>query len=1074
MITEDQLEQQCLDWFKELGYQYQNGYDIAPDGDTPERENYQQVTLQARLVSALETLNPNVPSDTLIEVAKTVATPQTPVLIKNNKLFHQYLIEGVPVEYSVMEQEQWVTKHTHVRLIDFDNRENNEFLVVNQFTITGTKVNRRPDVIVFINGLPMAVIELKNPADDHADIWNAYNQIQTYKEEIADLFVFNEALVISDGWTARVGSLTANKERFLPWKTIESEDDKPLLEFQLETMVRGFFKPDLLLDYIRYFVLFENDGDKVIKKIAGYHQFHAVRAAVKATVIAATTSDQVTEPRANYANTVVPGSKKAGVVWHTQGSGKSISMVCYASKLLQQPEMNNPTLVVVTDRNDLDGQLFNTFTMAQETLKQIPQQAEDRDSLRDLLLNRQSGGIIFTTVQKFALLDEEMVHPVLSERSNIVVVSDEAHRSQYGNKARLVDVKDENGNVIDQRYVYGYSKYMRDALPNAAFIGFTGTPISMDDKDTRGVFGDYVSIYDIQDAVDDGATVPIYYESRLAKLDINQDEIEALNDQVEEEIGEDEETASREKIKSHWSALEKLVGAEPRIQQVAKDLVEHFTTRCETFPGKAMIVAMSREICVDLYDAIVAIKPEWHSDDPNKGAIKIIMTGSAADKAKMQPHIHDKKTKKLFEKRYKDTDDELQLVIVRDMWLTGFDAPCCHTMYIDKPMKGHNLMQAIARVNRVFKDKPGGLVVDYIGIANELKNALKTYTNSQGKGKPTVDTAEAFAVFMEKIDVIRGMFATPVDGDIFNYRPDFETKPLQLLPGAVNHISGLSHRNSKGEECRDGKRRFLDVMAALMKAFSLCNTLDEVDGYKSEIAFYGAIKTAFLKHSTVDKKRSDELRNSALRQILNNAIVADGVDDIFKTVGLDKPNIGLLSPEFLEDVANMKEKNLAVELLEKLLRDEVKARMKNDVVQEKKYSERIMESLRKYHNRSIETAQVIEELIRWAKEMQADADMMAKLNLSPDEIAFYRALIANEASVRTLGDDNLRQLAIELTHQLRQSATVDWQKRESVRARMRNLVRRLLRRWKYPPDAAEEAIKLVLDQAEVLADGWYK
>ncbi|RZP59061.1 type I restriction endonuclease subunit R [Vibrio vulnificus] len=1074
MITEDQLEQQCLDWFKELGYQYQNGYDIAPDGDTPERENYQQVTLQARLVSALETLNPNVPSDTLIEVAKTVATPQTPVLIKNNKLFHQYLIEGVPVEYSVMEQEQWVTKHTHVRLIDFENRENNEFLVVNQFTITGTKVKRRPDVIVFINGLPLAVIELKNPADDHADIWNAYNQIQTYKEEIADLFVFNEALVISDGWTARVGSLTANKERFLPWKTIEDEDDKPLLEFQLETMVRGFFKPELLLDYIRYFVLFENDSDKIIKKIAGYHQFHAVRAAVKATVTAATTSDQITEPRANYANTVVPGSKKAGVVWHTQGSGKSISMVCYASKLLQQPEMNNPTLVVVTDRNDLDGQLFNTFTMAQETLKQIPQQAEDRDSLRDLLLNRQSGGIIFTTVQKFALLDEEMVHPVLSERSNIVVVSDEAHRSQYGNKARLVDVKDENGNVIDQRYVYGYSKYMRDALPNAAFIGFTGTPISMDDKDTRGVFGDYVSIYDIQDAVDDGATVPIYYESRLAKLDINQDEIEALNDQVEEEIGEDEETASREKIKSHWSALEKLVGAEPRIQQVAKDLVEHFTTRCETFPGKAMIVAMSREICVDLYDAIVAIKPEWHSDDPNKGAIKIIMTGSAADKAKMQPHIHDKKTKRLFEKRYKDTDDELQLVIVRDMWLTGFDAPCCHTMYIDKPMKGHNLMQAIARVNRVFKDKPGGLVVDYIGIANELKNALKTYTNSQGKGKPTVDTAEAFAVFMEKIDVIRGMFATPVDGDIFNYRPDFETKPLQLLPGAVNHISGLSHRNSKGEECRDGKRRFLDVMAALMKAFSLCNTLDEVDGYKSEIAFYGAIKTAFLKHSTVDKKRSDELRNSALRQILNNAIVADGVDDIFKTVGLDKPNIGLLSEEFLEDVKNMKEKNLAVELLEKLLRDEVKARMKNDVVQEKKYSERIMESLRKYHNRSIETAQVIEELIRWAKEMQADADMMAKLNLSPDEIAFYRALIANEASVRTLGDDNLRQLAIELTHQLRQSATVDWQKRESVRARMRNLVRRLLRRWKYPPDAAEEAIKLVLDQAEVLADGWYK
>ncbi|NOH69924.1 type I restriction endonuclease subunit R [Vibrio pectenicida] len=1087
MITEDQLEQQCLDWFKELGYQYQTGYNIAPDGPVhpatgvPERENYQQVTLQSRLMSALETLNPKVPSDTLIEVAKTVVMPPTPILIKNNQGFHQYLIEGVPVEYSVMEHDQWVTKHTHVRLIDFDDRENNQFLVVNQFTITGTKGNRRPDLVVFINGLPLAVIELKNPADDQADIWNAYNQIQTYKQEIADLFVFNAALVISDGWTARVGSLTASKERFLPWKTIAREDDKPLLEFQLETLVRGFFKPELLLDYIRYFVLFENDGDKITKKIAGYHQFHAVRAAVKATVIAATTPTNITEPRANYAETVVPGSKKAGVVWHTQGSGKSISMVCYASKLLQQPEMNNPTLVMVTDRNDLDGQLFNTFTMAQETLKQIPQQAEGRDALRDLLINRQSGGVIFTTVQKFALLDKEMAHPVLSERSNIVVVSDEAHRSQYGNKSRLVDVKDENGNVIDRRYVYGYSKYMRDALPNAAFIGFTGTPISKDDKDTRGVFGDYVSIYDIQDAVDDGATVPIYYESRLAKLDINQDEIQALNDQVEEEIGEDEETESREKIKSQWSALEKLVGAEPRIKQVAQDLVEHFTTRCETFPGKAMMVAMSREICVDLYNAIVAIKPEWHSDDPNKGAIKIVMTGSAADKAKMQPHIHDKKTKKLFEKRYKDTDDELQLVIVRDMWLTGFDAPCCHTMYIDKPMKGHNLMQAIARVNRVFKDKPGGLVVDYIGIANELKNALKTYTGSHGKGKPTVNTAEAFAVLMEKIDIIRGMFATPinnkadgsVDGDVFNYRPDFETKPLQLLPGAVNHISGLCHRNNKGELVRDGKRRFLDVMAALMKAYSLCNTLDEVDGYKNEIAFYGAIKTAFLKHSTVDTKRSDEQRNSALRQILNNAIVADGVDDIFKTVGLDKPNIGLLSEEFLEDVKNMKEKNLAVELLEKLLRDEVKARMKNDVVQEKKYSERIMESLRKYHNRSIETAQVIEELIQWAKEMQADAEMMDKLNLSTDEIAFYRALIVNEASVRTLGDDNLRQMAIELTHQLRKSATVDWQKRESVRARMRNLVRRLLRRWKYPPDAAEEAIKLVLEQAEVLADGWY-
>ncbi|MEZ8085966.1 type I restriction endonuclease subunit R [Vibrio sp. 1S139] len=1074
MITEDQLEQECIRWFTDQGYLYKNGYDIAPDGDDPERDDYHQVVLKQRLLNQLTIINPELPIEALNDVVNTVSSPDTPILIKNNRAFHKFVIEGVPVEYSAVEDGESKTKHTHAQLMDFTTPNNNEFLIVNQFTITGTKGNRRPDVVVFINGLPISVIELKNPADEHADIWNAFNQLQTYKDEISDLFIFNEALIVSDGWTARVGSLTANKERFLPWKTVATEDDRPLLEFQLETMVRGFFKQDLLLDYIRYFVLFETDNDKIIKKIAGYHQFHAVRAAVEATVRAANTSGHFLESTIPALEKIKQGSGKAGVVWHTQGSGKSISMVCYASKLLQQASMNNPTIVVVTDRNDLDGQLYNTFGMAQETLKQIPQQADDRDALRDLLLNRQSGGIIFTTIQKFALLDEETEHPRLSERSNIVVVSDEAHRSQYGNKSKMVEVKDKNGTVTGHKYVYGYSKYMRDALPNASFIGFTGTPIAMDDKDTRGVFGEYVSIYDIQDAVDDGATVPIYYESRLAKLDINQDEIEQLNDKVEDEIGEDEETADREKVKSEWATLEKLVGAEPRIEQVAKDLVEHFTTRTSTFPGKAMIVSMSREICVDLYNAIVAIKPEWHHPDTDKGAIKIVMTGSASDKEKMQPHIHDKKTKKLFEKRYKDTDDELQLVIVRDMWLTGFDAPCCHTMYIDKPMKGHNLMQAIARVNRVFKDKPGGLVVDYIGIANELKNALKTYTNSQGKGQPTVDTAEAFSVLMEKVDIIRGMFATPVDTKVFNYRPDFETDALRLLPGAVNHLSGLSHTDANGKQVRDGKRRFLDVMAALAKAYSLCSTMDETHGYKNEIAFYSAIKTAFIKHSTVDKKRTDEERNTALKQILNNAVVADGVDDIFTMVGLDKPNIGLLSEEFLEDVKNMKEKNLAVELLEKLLRDEVKARMKNDVVQEKKYSERIMSTLQKYHNRSIETAQVIEELIQWAKEMQEDGELLDKLNLSVDEIAFYRALVDNESSVRELGDDNLRKLAIELTHQLRKSATVDWQKRDSVRARMRNLVRRLLRRWKYPPDAAEEAIKLVLEQAEVLADGWYK
>ena len=1068
MITEDQLEQLCLEWFQTLGYDYANGYDIAPDGDSPERSDYRQVILQDRLIQQLQAINPHIPLATLENVAQQLAKPETPILIKNNKAFHQLLLEGVKVEFK-QDGSSGKTKAItdYVQLVDFTTASNNQFLVVNQFTIVGTKGNRRPDVIVFINGLPLAVIELKNPADSNADIWSAFQQLQTYKEEISDLFVFNEALVVSDGLNARVGSLTANKERFLPWRTVENENDKPLFEYHLETLVKGFFKPSLLLDYIRHFVLFEQNGDKIIKKIAGYHQFHAVREAVKATVIAAQRQDDniIAEPRANYGEKVVPGSGKAGVVWHTQGSGKSISMVCYAGKLLAQPEMNNPTLVVVTDRNDLDGQLFNTFGMAAETLKQTPTQAVDRDDLRDILASRQSGGIVFTTVQKFALATDEFSHPVLSERHNIVVVSDEAHRSQYGDKAKF--------NKDTGKYSFGYSKHMRDALPEASFIGFTGTPIDSADKDTRAVFGDYVSIYDIQDAVDDGATVPIYYESRLAKLDIRQEDIEALNDEVDEVI-EDEETTVQEQTKSKWAALEKLVGSQPRVEQIAKDLVAHFENRISTMPGKAMIVSMSRAICVDMYDAIVALKPEWHDSDPAKGAIKIVMTGSASDKEKLQPHIYNKETKKLFEKRFKDVDDPLQLVIVRDMWLTGFDAPNCHTMYIDKPMKGHNLMQAIARVNRVFKDKPGGLVVDYIGIANELKQALKTYTNSNGKGQPTHDAHEAFAILLEKMDVVRGMFATPVNGQPFDYS-QFETDALQLLPGAMGHILGLvgaSGAPAAKNKKLDGKKRFLDVMAAISKAYTLCSTLDEAEPLKKEIAFLAAVKNAISKYTSIDKRRTDEEKHSALKQIIDNAIVAEGVDDIFEMVGLDRPNIGLLSPEFMEDVANLPQKNLAVELLEKLLRDEVKARMKTDVVSEKKYSDRIMETLRKYHNRAIETAQVIEELIQMAKDMAADAELAEKSGLNPDEISFYRALIQNESAVKELGDNNLRELAKYVTAQLRKSTTVDWQVRDSVRAKLRNLIRRALRKWKYPPDKAKEAVELCLQQAEVLSNQW--
>ena len=1054
-MTEEQLEQLCLDWFREGGWDVLYGPDIAPDSATPLRSDYAQVALDGHLRSAFERVNKHIPPQQVEHCFEqfrvAVLKPDSLDLITNNRAFHRLLLEGVAVEYK---NDDGDSINERAFIIDFDNLSNNRFAAVNQVTISGAKQLRRPDILCFINGLPLAVLELKSPNDENADIWDAFNQIQTYKSEIPDLFMFNEAVVVSDGYTARVGSLTANQERFMPWRTISNENDKPLLEWQLETMVRGFFDRELLLDYIRFFVLFETDGEKIIKKIAGYHQFHAVREAVKATVIAAQTGSGAENTRANYGNEVVPGSRKAGVVWHTQGSGKSISMCCYAGKLLQQPAMNNPTLIVVTDRNDLDGQLFTTFCNAVELLKQTPVQAADRDALRRLLAEREAGGIIFTTVQKFALLDDENHHPVLNKRHNIVVISDEAHRSQYGLKATL---------SADGQYKFGYAKHMRDALPSASFIGFTGTPISQEDKDTRAVFGGYVSIYDIQDAVDDGATVPIYYESRLAKLDLNHAEIAALSEQVDEVVEDDEDVSSREKTKGEWSRLEKLVGATPRLTQIAADLVEHFETRTATMDGKAMIVAMSRDICAHLYNEIVALRPEWHSDDPEKGAIKIVMTGSASDKPLLQPHIYNKRTKKRLEERFKDVNDPLKLVIVRDMWLTGFDAPCCHTMYVDKPMKGHNLMQAIARVNRVFKNKPGGLVVDYIGIANELKQALKTYADSDGRGEPTLNAEEAFAILHEKVDAIRGMFGkTPksVGLDISAY----ETDAHKLLVPAANYVLGLE----------DGKKRFLDLVLATTKAYSLCSTLDEAKELRKEIAFYSAVKAAITKFTSVDRKRTQEEKNSALRQILDNAVIAEGVADVFALCGLDKPNIGLLSDEFLEDVRQMPERNLAVELLEKLLKDDIKAKTRNNVVQEKKYAERLQETLRKYNNRAVETAQVIEELIQMAKEFQAEMLRETELGLNPDEVAFYDALANNESAVRELGDEILKKIAVEITDKLRKSTTVDWQVRDSVRAKLKILVRRTLQRYKYPPDMAAEAVELVLKQAETLSNSWTK
>lgn len=1049
MITENELESISLIWFQDSGWDYRFGPSIAPDGDTPERTDYRQVLLADRLLAALRRLNPGAPEPVLEEVLHRIAKLHELSLIQSNRSFHEALIDGAPVEVEIEGEK----RGDRVQLINFERPDQNQFLVVNQFTVQGTKQPRRPDLVCFINGLPIAVIELKNLAAEQTDIWAAFNQLETYKAEIADLFVFNEALVISDGMHARVGSLTADRERFMPWRVIRNENDRPLLEFELEKVVRGFFAPELLLDYLRYFILFEQSDEGIVKKIAGYHQFHAVRKAVNTTIAAATPPQiemcEAAEERTAFGKKETPNSRKGGIVWHTQGSGKSISMVCFAAKLMQQPAMQNPTIVVVTDRNDLDGQLFQTFIGARSLLKETPQQAESRVQLRELLDNRPAGGIIFTTVQKFALGQDEDVFPRLTERTNIVVIADEAHRSQYGFRA-----------VLDKqtgKYKYGFAKHLRDALPNATFVGFTGTPVETDDKDTRAVFGDYVSTYDIQDAVDDGATVPIYYESRLAKLDINQAEIEKLSDQVEEVFEDEEDVALREAAMTKWAALEKLVGSEPRIKEVAADIAQHFEARKAVVEGKGMIVAMSREICVHLYNAIVALRPEWHNDDPTKGVIKVVMTGSAADKELLRPHIYSSKIKTELEKRFKNPNDPLKLVIVRDMWLTGFDVPCLHTMYIDKPMRDHNLMQAIARVNRVFRDKEGGLVVDYIGIAAELRRALKIYTESHGKGQPTLDAAEALAKLKELMEVARSILHG------FDYSA-YRTHATTLLLPTANFVLGLE----------DGKKRWFDVVLAITKAFSLCGTLDEAVGLGEEIAFFQAIKSVIAKASETDRKLSEDKKNAVLKQILDNAVVAEGVEDIFKLAGLERPDIGILSDTFLEEVRQLPQRNFAVELLQKLLNGEIKSRSRTNVILEKKFGERLQAALNRYRNRAIESAQVIEELIQMAKEFREAAKRGQNLGLSDAELAFYDALADNESAVNELGDETLKKIAFELTEKLRNSATVDWQKRESVRARLRNLVRITLRRYKYPPDKQEKAIRLVLEQAERLSGEWTK
>jgi type I restriction enzyme R subunit len=1049
-MTEDQLEQEVLGWLGEVGYAKLYGPDIAPDGDNPERMVYQQVLLVERLRSAIDRLNPSIPAPARADALQQVMDLGIPILLSANRRFHQLLANGVPVQY----QKDGETRGDFVRLCDWETPTRNEWLAVNQYSIKGARHTRRPDIILFVNGMPLVLLELKNPADENADIWKAYDQIQTYKEQIPDLFQYNEVLVITDGSEARLGSLSSNAERFMQWRTIDGVTLDPLGQFnELETLVRGLLAPAMLLDYMRFFVLFEEDGT-LVKKVAGYHQFHAVRAAIRQVILASRPG----------------GSHKGGVVWHTQGSGKSITMTCFAAMVMQEAAMENPTIVVITDRNDLDGQLFGVFSLAQDLLREQPVQVTTRQDLRAKLSNRPSGGIIFATIQKFMPGEDEDVFPVLSERSNIVVIADEAHRTQYGFEAKLREVKPakalatgataaNDAKVMQAAepklsYQVGYAQHLRDALPNATFVAFTGTPVSSEDRDTRAVFGDYIHVYDMQQAKEDGATVAIYFESRLAKLSLKSEELTHIDDEVDE-LAEDEEESQQAKLKSKWAALEKVVGAEPRIASVAADLVAHFEERNKAQTGKAMVVAMSREICVHLYNEIVKLRPEWHDIDPEKGTIKIVMTGSASDKALLRPHIYSGQVKKRLEKRFKEPDDPLRIVIVRDMWLTGFDAPCVHTLYVDKPMKGHNLMQAIARVNRVFKDKQGGLVVDYIGIANELKSALKEYTASQGRGKPTVDTAEAYAVLAEKLDILRGMLHG------YDYS-DFLTATHKRLAGAANHVLGLN----------DGKKRFADTALAMSKAFTLCCTLDEAKAEREEVAFMQAAKVILTKREISQHKKTNEERELAIRQIISSAVVSAEVVDIFDAVGLDKPNIGILDDAFLAEVGNLPERNLAVELLERLLQGEIKSKFSGNVVQGKKFSELLQNVIKRYQNRAIETAQVIEELIAMAKKFREAANRGAALGLSDDEVRFYDALADNESAVRELSDETLKKIAHELTENLRQNLSVDWSARESVRAKLRLMVKRILRKYKYPPDLQEAAITLVLQQAEALGEAW--
>jgi type I restriction enzyme R subunit len=1012
-VTESEVELVALEILSDLGYAVQYGPDIAPspEGIAPERESYSDIILLERLKRAIQRLNSDIPQEAKEEAIKKVLRADSHKLIVNNQHFHRLLVNGIDVEYT---REDGSIAGDKLWLIDFAHPENNEFLAVNQFTVIENNCNRRPDILLFVNGIPFVAIELKNPVDEDATIWTAFNQFETYKQEIPSLFNYNAIVIISDGTEARAGTITSNKERFMPWKTIDGMGLAPTSLPQIEVLFEGMLAKRTLLDLVQHFLVFEEEGNKVQKKLAAYHQYHAVNKAIDSTLKAA------------YPG----GDKRCGVVWHTQGSGKSLTMAFYAGKLVRA--LDNPTIVVITDRNDLDDQLFGTFSRCDELLRQTPVQATSRTRLKELL-NVAAGGVVFTTIQKFFPDVKGAAYPTLSERRNIVVIADEAHRSQYD-------------------FIDGFARHMRDALPNASFIGFTGTPIEKTDKSTLAVFGNYIDIYDIEQAVEDGATVRVYYESRLAKLQLDEEERPHIDPKFIE-VTEGEEVAKKEKLKSKWARLEALVGNEKRLRQIAEDIVTHFEQRFEALDGKGMIVCMSRRICIDLYNEIIALRPEWHSDDDAQGIIKLVMTGSASDPVEWQPHIRNKQRRRKLGERMKAPSDELRLAIVRDMWLTGFDAPSLHTMYVDKPMRSLGLMQAIARVNRVFRDKQGGLVVDYIGIAYELKKALSEYTE-RDRENTGIPQEEAVAVMLEKYEIVCDLFYG------FNYRQFFTASPrekLRLIPTAMEHIL----------QQEDGKARYLQHVSELSKSFSLAVPHEKALEIRDDVGFFQAVRAAIIK-TTVTEGRPQEQLDTAVKQILSKAVVPSGVIDVYGVLGLEKPVISILSPEFLEEVKGVPQKNLAFEVLRKLLNDEIRSVSQRNVVQGRSFTDMLEKSIKRYQNKSIQTAQVIEELIELAKQMREAQRRGEELGLSPAELAFYDALETNDSAVQVLGDDTLRTIAHELVDTIRKNVTIDWTLRENAQALLRVKVKRILKKFGYPPDMQKKATETVLEQAALI------